>query len=96
MEKTRMVHRSIMAAFCTLLATTSAKAAVVTLHPLPALSTVPSRATGIADVDSDVEIGSPIRNSTRPLRIWPDPMGRSWRIPTTAIGATGTPALMAM
>ena len=52
MEKTRMVHRSIMAAFCTLLATTSAKAAVVTLHPLPALSTVPSRATGIADVDS--------------------------------------------
>ena len=47
MEKTRMVHRSITAAFCTLLAAASAKAAVVTLHPLPALSTVPSRATGI-------------------------------------------------
>src|SRR5206468_10116178 len=52
METTRMVHRSITAAFCTLLAAASAKAAVVTLHPLPALSTVPSHATGIADVDS--------------------------------------------
>src|SRR5437879_6467984 len=51
MEKTRILHGSIMGALCMLLASASANGAVIALHPLPALSTVPSQATGRTDVD---------------------------------------------
>src|SRR5207247_1076589 len=52
MQKTRILHGSIIAALCALLAAASANAILIPLHRLPALSTVPSEATGTADVDS--------------------------------------------
>ena len=51
MEKTRILHGPIVAALCTLAATASAKV-TIPLHPLPALSTVQSKATARAVVNA--------------------------------------------